>query len=241
MDSTRLSFAEILKVIVDFITKHERLSFGIFVIVIIIIGIILNKIYEKKARKVREILSYRGFTNLPESSHNEIISTLRAFSLFNKGHDKKMTNLLLKETNIGKIYIFDYGYSESFYSSSASLKTKLLRSERTVVYFYSNLIDLPQFTIEPGGLLAKNVGHVPDYLKFEENPKFSKRYIVWGNNKDEIKKLFNNTVITFFLENEGFYAAGDKDKLIIYRDNIIKPDNIEQFLEKSMRLFNILR
>ena len=96
--------------------------------------------------------------------------------------------------------LFDYEYVVEGSESNSSYK-------QSVIWFHSENLCLPNFALRPENLFHK-IGGVLGYqdIDFESHPKFSKTFLLRGNDEPKIRDIFKNEVWTlavFFGTNLG--------------------------------------
>ena len=198
-------------------------------IVVIWVGLKEEKERTKQLTVVAEKLNFLFF---PEGD-DSIIDGLNQFYLFSQGHSKDISNMLHGETNGVELAVFDYSFEWGSGEKSGI-------AIQNVIYFRSAKLNLPQFALRPENVFHK-IGGVFGYqdIDFETHPQFSQTYLLRGNDEPEIRVLFNNELLTFFESQQKIGVEGGDDQLVIYRFNKkIKPDEVEQFMQEGLKVFD---
>ncbi|MCP3930605.1 MAG: hypothetical protein GY705_16065 [Bacteroidetes bacterium] len=166
------------------------------------------------------------------------LKLLDDFSLFRKGHSKRIRNLMKKQDAWMKLKlsIFDYRYIISTGKSSTPYT-------QTVFFVQSKHLALPQLWMKPENIfhkLATMLG-MQD-IDFEEHPEFSAQYLLQSEDEDRTRHLIGGDVARFFTVERNWRLEGVGYFLIFYRKNkVLEPHQIKNFYEKGMQLHNLLK
>ena len=128
--------------------------------------------------------------------------------------------------------LFDYEYVVEGSESNSSYK-------QSVIWFHSENLCLPNFALRPENLFHK-IGGVLGYqdIDFESHPKFSKTFLLRGNDEPKIRDIFKNEVLNFFESLEEISVEGGDNQLILYRHQVrIAPEELEQFMDEGFQVF----
>ena len=71
--------------------------------------------------------------------------------------------------------------------------------------------------------------------------RFSKKYLLRGEDEQTIRALFTDAVLTFFAAHpDRVLLEGSDDQLILYRSGIrIEPENIPAFMKEGFEVFRL--
>jgi len=124
-----------------------------------------------------------------------LIDYLADFKLFSRGHSKSIKNLLISVDGEQEldIRIFDYRFVIGGGKSTTVYK-------QTVFYLHSPELSLPQFLLKPEHFFHK-VGFflgMKEDINFDFYPKFSKQYLLKGDQETKVRDTFNDDVLHFF-------------------------------------------
>lgn len=183
---------------------------------------------------------------------NYLLSELRNFEIFT--HDKVffegIKNLVRGKVDNTVISIFDYrysfiiyryGYSGDFHTSSETRHK--IKKDHTIVYFLSELLDLPKFSLHRKGLGDKIANFFTKRdIQFESNLDFSKYYSLRGENEDSIKRVFNKELLSFekSIVNKGIRIEGSGNKLIYYQKKPVKLKDMSSFINSGFQFFEVI-
>lgn len=129
-----------------------------------------------------------------------------------------------------EVQIFDFlQTSGSASNSSTTVQT---------VAAYTQSVDLPVFALGPGGLAAKIIDALEHQnVEVTTDKEFSHHHSVRGPDKERIKALFNDRVVSFVKEldrNKAWQIEGAGKTLVIYRyARRVKPSGLREFLQET--------
>ena len=207
----------------------------------VLIGIIIAFVgvvwYVAKWFEEQRSQEYAGFARklgleFSPTGDTVLLESLANFSLFQLGHSRKLRNLIRGQTQNVDVAIFDYSYTTGGGNSSST-------SRQTVVRFDSPWLNLPKFELRPahvGHRLAKLFGYQD--ITISEFSKFSKKYLLRGDNEEAIRKVFNEDVVLHLESLDGLYVFGERSKLLIYRQNKrLRGYELRGFLEEAFGVY----
>jgi Asp-tRNA(Asn)/Glu-tRNA(Gln) amidotransferase C subunit len=208
----------------------------LYLIVFITIYIVISYKASKRADKLR-IDQIKKIANLLKLSFSDegnqsIIKGLSEFHLFSQGSSKEITNMIHGNYRNQEFALFDYKYVVEGSEGSSSYK-------QSVIWFHSENLCLPNFALRPENLFHK-IGGVLGYqdIDFESHPKFSKTFLLRGNDEAKIRDIFKNEVLNFFESLEEISVEGGDNQLILYRHQVrIAPEELEQFMDEGFQVF----
>lgn len=165
------------------------------------------------------------------------ISLLEGFSLFKRGGNKKIHNLISQRSALGelKVQIFDYQYTISTGKS-------MVTPRQTVFFVQSKALALPEFWMKPEHIFHK-IGNwlgIRD-INFEEHPVFSNQYHLRGEDENLVRNVFSEDVLHFFTIERNWCLEGVGYFFVLYQNSkLIKPEAIPDFYRKGMEVLNRL-
>lgn len=204
------------------------------VIAVVLVGIVVAMWYEKKRREELAALAEElGLTFQPDGDprHQQQVSS---FSLFGQGRGRKITNLILGETDEVKIALFDYQYT----TGSGKQKTT---HRQTVASLQSPNLKCPPFTMRPESMFHK-IGGVfgMQDIDFESHPEFSKMFLLKGD-ETQVHKFFTPAVLSFFETQKGVSVEARPGALIFYRARSrVKPAKMKDLLAQAYQIFGFM-
>ena len=203
--------------------------------VIALVGTIIavNKHLEKVRREALEKFAEELSLNFFADGHEQLMNKVNDFKLFNSGHSRKMANVILGETEIVNVAIFDYRYTTG---SGKHQHTH----HQTVVAMDSSDLNIPSFTMRPESLFDwfGSVLGLQD-IDFDEHPKFSKMFVLKGENEEAIREFFDMELLDFFAERKGITFEGSPGRFIYFKGGkATKPEEMRSYLEEGYSVYS---
>jgi len=210
------------------------LIIGILAFIGAIVWLVLY-LEKKRTEALRQAALRLGFNFFPKGDpafYNE----MSVFNLFQQGHSRLLKNLMRSTGSDPEVAVFDYRYT------IGSGKNQSTRNQ-TVVWFRSSDLNLPAFTLSPENIMHK-IGALLGYqdIDFEQNPGFSKHYLLRGQDETRIRMLFNDSLLRFFEQKHPVSAEGRDNHFIFYRSKkMVKPEVLSSFIEEGRAALTALR
>jgi len=226
-----------ISLLVDNTNTNMWLMIALGIPVVIFILIILYAI--SNARRKGERLSLmeiaaEGMGWQFTSNADYIYDSLsQAFPFFNAGEGRSFKNMFKGQAGGADVKIFEFEYR---FGGGTHPTVR----EQTIVHFRSSKLNLPNFSLRPEGVLSK-IGSTlgSQDIDFETHPEFSKSYLLRGDEQD-IRKIFDNSVLAFYEKKSGVRTMGAGDQLIYFRDGArIAPQGIKDLLDEALKVFHI--
>lgn len=229
---------------------HIMIGFQVLFVSAVIIFLIKSIMKSKKRIKdFRNISEKLGFT-FKESNPSLIEEYSRDFKIFNEGRRNKITAFMEQEKNNITISAFDYQFTTG---SGKNSQTHLY----TFISFKNDSFSFPAFSLHPehiGHKLLSFFGESVEKmflgfkdLDFEDTPVFSEKFLLGGDNADEVKNLFSFDVRK---EMEQYADRKKYNISIIAKHNIIifymprnktKINNFPSLIGTCSNMLNVLK
>ncbi len=214
--------------------------FWLFLIlfVALFIGLIgLNFYQEKKRRETLEQLaSQLGMQFAAQGIPARATSV--DFEIFQRGRDRRSSNFLSKRLIDGtEITLFDYQYTSGSGKNRSTYRM-------TIFSAYQEDLRLPSFRLHPENALFHGIAKAFGMkdINFESHPKFSRLYLLRGQDEDQIRLRFHPGVLTFLEENPNYIVEGSGSHLIFWRSNQrVNPEGMAAFMRLGEELVQRLR
>ncbi len=206
------------------------------ILLVIIVIILLVRYFSKKRTGALTAFAEFEHYNFSKNPDDTFLPSLSGFHLFSKGHAKKVSNVLSKNSAERDLTIFDYRYTTGGGKNSHTWS-------QTVILYQSNRLQLPSFTLRPENVFHK-IGKSFGYrdIDFDSHPLFSKQYLLRGEDEQNVRKLFTERALSYFDEKKGFCAEGAGTRLLVYRSGKKIPlKNMPGFLETGLEVFNLFK
>ncbi|MES2791047.1 MAG: hypothetical protein V4719_15650 [Planctomycetota bacterium] len=189
----------------------------------------------KRRQALEQLAEALGFTFIPKALPTVLVG-IPQFTLLQAGRRKQIENLLCGSNGTTQVMIFDWRYVTG---SGKSSRTHL----STIVAIQSQELRQPLWLCRPESVFDK-IGLTFDGrdIDFEDQPLFSMKYHLHGNNEKRIRDLFDSDVCTFFAQHTGMYAEASGEWLIYCRqEKKIAPEKVRELLQDAFQLHVLLK
>jgi len=203
-----------------------------------VIGIIIwaASLYEKKRSEALEYLATSMNFSFVRKTDDSLINTHEHFDLFEKGHSKRVSNIMIGDSGDMKITIADYKYTVGNGKNSSTYS-------QTIIIIQSAHLNLPHFALSPENFFHK-IGGMFGYqdIDFTSHPVFSKKYLLRGKDEDLIRESFKDEVLDYYEKNNILCTEGNGDEFVYYKNSKrIPPKEIQAFLQDGIKLYGLLK
>jgi hypothetical protein len=157
---------------------------------------------------------------------------LAKYSFLNHGSGRQKSNFIVATTDELSLVVFDYRYS------SNSGKNRKMYNQ-TIAWVTSDQLVMPEFYISPESWLDR----VGDFflrqdIDFQEDPIFSKAFVLSGKNRDQIKQFFNAQRREALLKISLPSIECFPGELLFYRPGqLIAPDQLKSIMNEAFELY----
>lgn len=204
-------------------------------------GILALALYHEKKRRealerVAAQLGMRFSAQLPEEIRSRLLQA--GFGLFERGHGRRFYNSMSKRLIDGtEITVFDYQYTRGSGKSSSTYR-------QSVFYAYHEDLHLPRFRLHPENALFHGIAKAfgMQDINFESHPKFSRSYLLRGENEAQVRLRFHPGVLSFWEQHPNYCAEGAGAHLILWQDDRqVSPEEIAKWMRLGEELTQRLR
>ncbi|MGY2779777.1 hypothetical protein ACVW0B_001685 [Thermostichus sp. MS-CIW-23] len=204
-------------------------------------GILALALYHEKKRRealerVAAQLGMRFSAQLPEEIRSRLLQA--GFGLFERGHGRRFYNSMSKRLIDGtEITVFDYQYTSGSGKSSSTYR-------QSVFYAYHEDLHLPRFRLHPENALFHGIAKAfgMQDINFESHPKFSRSYLLRGENEAQVRLRFHPGVLGFWEQHPNYCAEGAGAHLILWQnDRQVSPEEIAKWMRLGEELTQQLR
>jgi hypothetical protein len=188
----------------------------------------------KRTESLQKIAEELGLEFAPGADGN-LVFQLANFELFSKGKSSKATNLLQGQSGDRALAIFDYEFTTGSGKSRHTTHT-------TVLKIRFDGPELPDFSLRPRNIWDK-IGSLLGRkgIELESNPKFSRAYMLRGENEPEVRALFSSAVLDFYELHPELTTEASGNTLLLYRrGQRTSPTQFGNFLSEGLELLPIL-
>jgi hypothetical protein len=149
--------------------------------------------------------------------------------LFKRSGTRKLYHVLSASPAQGReMLVFDFSY-ESGAGESSSLNSQTVLVERVPGLY------LPAFQLSPEGLGHKLVSLFGyQDIDFPEDPDFSARCLLRGQNEEAIRRVFSSSVRSWLKERKGWSVEGEGEWIAIFKnDKRVEPNGLATFIQEA--------
>lgn len=193
---------------------------------------------EERRRMLQQAAQMMGWAFMPEGNF-AMLPNVASYYLFTLGgeYSRKIENMMYGTVDGGRAAIFDYTYVTGSGKNAH-------RHNLTVAYFQSNKLRLPLFSLRPENVFHKLFGAFGyQDIDFANRPEFSKRYLLRGQDEQNIRNIFSERVLSFYeTQNNSFSTDAGGDQLFIYQEDVqLSPENIRPLVEWGRGLVHLYK
>ncbi len=201
------------------------------IIVLIAIGGAISFLGEKNRRAASaSVAEQMGLSFFDDGS--TLLGELSDLPLFSRGRSKRINNLIQGETDQVSLGVFDFRYTTGSGKNSHT-------TQQTVAFFRSPGMNLPQFELKPQTVFH-GIGKMFGYqdFDFQSHPRFSKAFVLRGNNETRVRELFTAEVLTFFETKPQVCVEALGHDLIFYRPSKrVKPNQLRDLMGEGFEVW----
>ena len=206
--------------------------------ILTVVGLIIFAawFYEKKRTEALQRIADALNFSFERKGDELLLAIHNNFDLFSKGRSKKISNVMHGSSGDMDITIMDYKYTVGSGKNSTTYS-------QTLIVVQSKYLQLPSFTLSPENIFHK-IGGIFGYkdIDFNSHPKFSKQYLLRGDDEEAIRNTFNDELLEFYEKNKALNTESDYDKFIYYRAaKRLGPKDIQAFLQEGINLYGLFK
>jgi hypothetical protein len=214
--------------------------FVVLVIGVVVAVVVLLVMYGKKKAAERRaamqqaagILGWAFVADAPLS----MIPGIEQHHLFSQGHSKKIYNMMYGMVDGARAAIFDYVYTVGHGKHQQTFN-------QSVVYFQSNGLNLPSFSLRPEGFGHKLISAFGyQDIDFANRPTFSAKYLLRGPDEQAIRHTFQDHVLAYYENNLKLSTDGAGNEIFFYRQHVrVEPAAVRPFLDWGLQMLNLFQ
>jgi hypothetical protein len=215
--------------------KQYQILFVVVALVAAAVVIYLFAGRQKKRTEALDLVAQRLRLSFSPDGDDVLMSALTSLHLFNRGHSKKLRNVMTGAIRDRQVRIFDYSYTIGHGRDR--------HTRRQTVIGFQVSSRLPAFSLQPERAwhkLEEWLGRTD--INFDTHPDFSKKYLLRGSEEIAIRRLFGARALEFFEGHPGLSVEGDGNALIVYRARtLVRPDAMEPFIDEGLAAVGAFR
>ena len=152
------------------------------------------------------------------------------FSLFNKGHSRKIHNVMTTEADSLRLTMFDYRYTVGGGQNSQTHR-------QTVVAFESDALELPAFSLRPEGFFNR-IGAALGMqdIDFTEHPEFSQSFVLSGLDEAAVREFFDQKLLDLFAKDKKVCLQSTKGAFVFFHKGRRKPEEIRGCMDQAFTI-----
>jgi hypothetical protein len=208
--------------------------FGVLALVVVI-AIFAHLAEKARTEKLRLQAGRLGLTRFSEEAPAPLAG-FHHFPLFNRGHSKRIRNLMEGAVEGLDVAVFDYRFTVGGGKNSHTYS-------QTVCAVRDRRLRLPVFELKPESIWNK-LGALFGYedIDFEEHPEFSRKYHLSGVGEAAVRALFRPEVRDALERREGLSLQGGGDRFICFRASArVEPERIENLTRETLETLVLFR
>lgn len=210
---------------------YDLIFLAVFIIAMIIIVKFLKKQDEENTEELRKIARNMGFV-YTDKIDTEFLEPLRRFELFSKRRREEVRHLITGRKRYTYNKIFEYTYTQRTRDKDSSY-------DYSVICIIEPSANFPKFILKTETFLHR-IGAVIGFqdIDFDEDPEFSKKFVLQGRDVQAIKNLFDPLLRKKLYDLKHFTIEADKDTMLIYQFyQEIRYDRLPEFHSTSLEIF----
>lgn len=151
-------------------------------------GLLLWRYLQKKRTEAMKAVASDLGLEFSMATDDALLNKLQSISLFSPGKYHKMKNVMTSRKDSMNLAIFDYSYVDDRGDRSHHAHSALV--------IESDLLRLPVFALHPEGLAERVLAALGNQdIDFDDHPKFSKSFVLEGEDEEAIRSVFDDEVI----------------------------------------------
>ena len=203
--------------------------------VVLAVAFLITHHIEKKRTAALSVVASDLGLEFSATTDDKLLERMQIFSLFNRGHSRKMKNVMKAETETANLTIFDYLYTTGGGNSSRT-------HTQTVVAMESEALNIPDIKLRPEGFFDR-VGSALGLqdIDFESHAEFSKAFVLQGQDEGAVRAFFDTELLDFFTEKQGSYVESVPGVFIFFRGGgRRKPQQIREIMDEGFAVYTAL-
>ena len=181
---------------------------------------------KKRTEALRAVAAAMGL-DFSAGKDETMLAKMEVFSLFHKGHGRRMKNVMTTTADTARITIFDYQYTTGGGQHSQTHR-------QTVVSIESDALSLPNFALRPEGVMQK-IGAALGMqdIDFEGDPEFSNAFVLTGDDEESIRRFFDEELRESLAQRKGICVEVTPGLFIYHCGGRRKPEEIRELMNEA--------
>jgi hypothetical protein len=209
------------------------LVIGVIILLSLLISMIKGKIDEKRLQAISDYCVKNGIQYSEKLTRIPVNS--KALSVMGKtGHTNEWNAEMYGNRNGFDFYIFEHYYIVG------SGKHRQHVTD-TICILTDNKLDLPQFYVRDEHFFYDDLGKLfgGQDINFEDDPVFSKKFILQGKSEPSIRRFFNRKIRDAFVNNHtiGYVYEGSRDCFALVKQEKLSAEQRIAILSDAIKIF----
>jgi hypothetical protein len=157
----------------------------------------------------------------------EVVKGFGDLPLYNRGHSKRVSNVMSGKAGERDLKLFDYRYTTGGGKNSHTW-------HQTVAVLPQGAQGVPDFLLAPENILHK-IGQMFGYqdIDFDSSPDFSSHYLLRGPDEMAIRSAFGAAALAYFGQERGWHVDVAGGNIGVYRSGKrCKPEELAAFRDQ---------
>lgn len=208
----------------------------IAIVVFAVISFVGGSIYEKKrAKGWEEIAQKPGMEFLGE--RNDVLSRYGHMKVFQDGRSRTVKNAISVSSGEVRIVAGDF----RFVTGSGKHKHT---HHRTICVLESAMMNVTHCSLRPERKLLDAIGQKlgGQDIDFDEDPEFSKAFVLQGEDEPAVRELFDASIREWFTERAGrnFHFEALSNTLVFHSGRRVPPSEAPNLMDQAIQIMKLL-
>ena len=213
-------------------------GFSICVAFLVIFFLICYSLEKKRKESIEKYAKKHDFTYRENDSHFPYRST-QIIATIDKNYDRSFENIIIGDKNGVHFWTSDYNYKT--YNRNSIRPREV---HKTVCVIHRKKTNIPDFVVRSGSsyIYGGSGKHYPNAIVFEEDNGFSRKYILYGANEKNIRRVFDASVREAFIQirQKGYDFEWSKDGLILFYNGFLSIYERMRMVDDASKIFEII-
>jgi len=208
-----------------------------WIVLIMIIVCFIAYGYGQKRRE--DLQRFARQTGLAFSSGSDIDADeeLNDFLLFSDYSVKKLSNVIRGEMDGVLVMMFDY-------RSTTGVGQVASTRSQSVAIMELHRLKPPSFEMYPQDIFRRVFGPLSKKkgIEFPHRSGFSEAYVLISEDENAVRKVFTDTVLSYFENHKGLTVEVKGERLLYYRNGrMIRPEEAGSFLQQGLDIIRLFQ
>lgn len=170
----------------------------------------------------------------------ELLARMSNMKIFSRGHSRRARNTIAGEAGGIEVRLTDYRYTTGSGKNQST-------HHQTLCVLRADHLNLPHCYLRQEVAIFDFLGKLfgGQDINFEDDPEFSKTFVLQGEDEDFVREVFDSETRTFFVDLKKqdakstlVFEAGD-DTLVVHHGRRIDPAQAEDLMQQAFSILQI--